>query len=148
MPTHSYTRLWVHLIWGTFERGAVLSSKAAIALSSFLEKYAASKNIFSKINYVNSDHVHILIDLPSSMAIDDVVQLLKGASSHWLNQNDLVQGRFSWGRGYGAFSVSESALPSVCRYIEGQKEHHRIKSFTEEVAAFSKKYGLEWKREE
>ena len=41
-----------------------------------------------------------------SMAIEEVVQLLKGGSSHWVNESNLVPGKFGWQRGYGAFSVS------------------------------------------
>jgi REP element-mobilizing transposase RayT len=73
-----------------------------------------------KINYVNADHVHALIDLPTGVSIEVVVQLLKGSSSHWINSNDIIKGKFAWGRGYGAFSVSESNVDAVAKYFAGQ----------------------------
>jgi len=100
-----------------------------------------------KINYVNSDHVHALFDLPTRFSIEDVAKLLKGESSHWANQNRLVQGGMAWGRGYGAFSVSHSMVSEVAKYIADQAEHHRKKSFTEEYEAFIRAYGLEVKND-
>jgi hypothetical protein len=70
-----------------------------------------------KINYVNADHVHALVDLPTAFSIGELMQLLKGSSSHWINANDIMTGKFAWGRGYGAFSVSESNVDQVARYI-------------------------------
>jgi len=101
-----------------------------------------------KINCFNADHTHTLIDLPTNLTIEQVVQLLKGSSSHWINQNRLVKGRFAWGRGYGAFSVSHSDIGRVANYIARQEEHHRRRTFAEEYEIFVKRYGLEWRDEE
>ena len=98
-----------------------------------------------KTNYFNAEHVHALIDLPTSKSIEEAVQLLKGSSSHWINQNRLLRGRFSWRRGYGAFSVSHSHVNQVAAYIASQEAHHRKKPFSEEFELFVKKYGLEWR---
>jgi hypothetical protein len=86
--------------------------------------------------------------LPTSKSIEDVAKLLKGGSSHWINENKLIKGRFAWGRGYGAFSVSHSDVPRVARYIAKQEEHHRKWTFSQEFGLFVKKYGLEWRDEE
>jgi hypothetical protein len=76
------------------------------------------------------------------------VKLLKGASSHWINQNRIVPGKFAWGRGYGAFSVSQSGVDEVSKYIANQEEHHRKKPFAEEYERFIRAYGLEWRDED
>ena len=55
-----------------------------------------------KINYFNVDHTHALIDLPTNKTIEEIIHLFKGSSSHWINENRLIKGRFAWGRGYGA----------------------------------------------
>ena len=97
-----------------------------------------------KINYVNPDHVHVLIDLPTNLCIEDGMQLLKGGSSHWINESNLLPGKFGWGRGYGAFSVSQSSVAEVAKYIANQEEHHRQKSFSEELKLFVKRHELKW----
>lgn len=147
MSTHSYSRCWLHLIWETLHREAMLDKVAASKTSLHLSKYANEKGIYMKINFFNADHTHALIDLPTNKNIEEVVKLFKGDSSHWINENHLVRGKFAWGRGYGAFSVSHSDVDRVCRYIAGQEEHHRKRTFAQEYELFVKRYGLEWREE-
>ena len=148
MSLHSYTRCWLHIVWATIERRPLLEKTAAAKLSAHLHEYANEKGIYMKINFVNADHTHVLVDLPASKAIEEVVQLLKGGSSHWVNESNLVPGKFGWQRGYGAFSVSHSAVDEVCAYIANQEEHHRKKTFVEELKLFVERYGLKWHEEE
>ena len=145
MSTHSYARLWTHLIWETLNREPVLDKRTAAKASAFLNEYSLEKGIYMKINYFNAEHTHALIDLPTRYSIEDVIHLFKGASSHWLNRNRLIKGRFAWGVGYGAFSVSHSDVGRVARYIANQEEHHRKRTYSEEYAEFVKRYGLEWR---
>jgi REP element-mobilizing transposase RayT len=145
MSLHSYSRVWLHLVWATLERRPYLSPPAAAKLSGYLTRYADEKGVYMKINYVNPEHVHALVDLPTSKTIEDVMQLFKGSSSHWINEQNLVPGKFGWGRGYGVFSISQSGVAEVASYIAGQEEHHRKKSFVEELKLFVKRYGLEWR---
>ncbi len=148
MSIHSYSRCWLHLIWATLNRERMLFGDTAIKVSNFLSHYAESKGIYMKVNYVNPEHVHALIDLPTRYSIEEVLKLLKGASSHWINQNRLLRGKFFWGRGYGVFSVSQSNVTRVVGYIAAQKEHHQKKTFLEEYEDLVKRYGLRWVEEE
>ena len=125
----------------------MLDKRAAMKASLNLSKYSLEKGIYMKINYFNADHTHALIDLPTNQTIEQVIHLLKGSSSHWINQNHLVKGRFAWGRGYGAFSVSHSDVSKVANYIARQEEHHRRISFAEAYELFVKRFGLEWRDE-
>jgi len=72
------------------------------------------------------------------------MQLLKGSSSHWINANNIVPAKFAWGRGYGAFSVSESNVGHVMNYIATQEQHHRVRTFAEELKEFLDRHGLHW----
>jgi putative transposase len=148
MSIHSYSRCWLHLTWATLNRERLLPKPAAAKLSGFFYEYAQSKDIYVKINFVNAEHVHVLIDLPTQYSIEETVKLLKGASSHWVNQNRIVAAKFSWGRGYGAFSVSQSSVDNVSKYIANQEEHHRKRSFAEEYERFVRAYGLQLRDEE
>jgi hypothetical protein len=98
-----------------------------------------------KINFVNSDHVHALVDLPTSLSIEEMMQFFKGGSSHWINQSALLPGKFGWGRGYGVFSVSHSGVGEVAKYIAEQEEHHRKRSYSDELRLFVERYGLKWR---
>ncbi|MGA2242222.1 MAG: IS200/IS605 family transposase [Verrucomicrobiota bacterium] len=147
MFLHSYSRVWLHPVWATLERRPLLTKSAAVKLSQFLTDYAKQKSIHMKINFVNADHVHALIDLPTNLSIEEVMQLFKGGSSHWINESNLIAGKFGWGRGYGVFSVSESGIAEVCAYIANQEEHHRKQDFVEELKLFVERYGLEWRKD-
>jgi len=147
MSVHSYSRCWIHLIWGTVNREKLLNKAAAARVSCWLSQYADEQGVYMKINYVNADHVHALVDLPTSLSIEKLIQLLKGSSSHWVNSNNLITGKFAWGRGYGAFFVSESNVDQVARYIAQQEEHHRVRSFAEELKEFIDRHGLRWEDE-
>jgi REP element-mobilizing transposase RayT len=97
MSLHSYSRVWLHLVWATLERRPLLAKPAAMKLSGYLTDYAKQKCIYMKINFVNADHVHALIDLPTNLSIEEVMQLFKGGSSHWINESNLVTDKFGWG---------------------------------------------------
>ncbi len=144
MPTHSFCRCWLHLVWATIERRRLLGKAEASKLSEFLTSYARQNDIYMRINFVNPDHVHALVDLPATRPITEVVQLLKGASSHWVNEQRLVAGKFGWQRGYGAFSVSHSAVEEVSAYVATQEEHHRRRDFSGELKLLVERHGLEW----
>ena len=148
MSKHTYTRIWLHLIWGTLNRDPVLPREARKKTSAYLYEYAKSKNIYMKINFVNADHVHSIIDLPTCYSVEDLFQLLKGSSSHWINQNNLIPGKLAWGRGYAAFSVSHSNVSKVAEYIAKQEEHHRVKTFAEEYERFIRSYELMFSRDD
>ncbi len=122
----------------------MLTKPAAAKASRFLTDYSLEKGIYIKTNYFNPEHVHALIDLPTNKTIEQVMQLFKGGSSHWINENHLLRGKFAWGRGYGAFSVSHSDVGRVAAYIANQEAHHRRRTFDNEFKLFVKKYGLEW----
>jgi putative transposase len=148
MPLHSYCRCWLHIVWATLDRRPLLSKSAAVKLSDYLKSYASEKSIYMRINFVNADHVHTLIDLPTNRTIEDVIQLLKGSSSHWINEQDLLPGKLAWQRGYGAFSVSHSAVEEVGSYIANQEEHHQKRGFADELKMLVERYGLQWHKAE
>jgi REP element-mobilizing transposase RayT len=88
------------------------------------------------------DHVHCLFLLSPQKSIAEVIKQIKGSSSHYINQNNLIDLKFAWQTGYAAYSVSESVVEKVFHYIKNQKAHHQKKSFQEEYEAFIKLYGL------
>jgi len=90
------------------------------------------------------DHMHVLISLPSTMAISKAVQLIKGGSSKWIHESFPEHRLFSWQKEYGAFSVSVSQLDVVVDYIRKQPAHHRTMTFQEEFLELLKKHRVEF----
>jgi len=111
-------------------------------VKAHIEMYAKENNIQIKSLAVQPDHVHLLVQLQSDQRVEDIPKLLKGESSNWLNAQDLLRIKFSWQRGYGAFSVSPGHVEQVHNYILNQEEHHRVKPFSEELQNILEKYGF------
>jgi REP element-mobilizing transposase RayT len=79
------------------------------------------------------DHVHALFNLSKNHALKKIVEEVKKGSSKWMKAEGQRIADFYWQAGYGAFSVSQSNVESVCRYIERQEEHHRKITFQDEL---------------
>ena len=138
----SSLKLWVHVVWATKDRKALLESSIRLKVIDHIRAYAGSKNIF--IDHINGhvDHIHCLISLGVDQNIGGVVHLLKGESSHWINKNKLMGTRFSWQNEYFATSVSHSQIDILRKYIRNQEQHHQKRTFQEEYQVFMKKYGF------
>ena len=87
-----------------------------------------------------NDHMHCLISLGKEQTVSKVVQLIKGESSFWINKMNLTQSKFAWQDDFWAVGVSESHVETVKRYIDSQEEHHKKKSFDDEINEFMQKY--------
>jgi REP element-mobilizing transposase RayT len=74
-----------------------LDKRAAAKASINLTEYSLEKGIYMKINYFNADHSYALVDLPTNLTIEELIKLLKGSSSHWINEQKLLKDRFAWG---------------------------------------------------
>ena len=138
---HTHSRIWIHIIWATKNRERILHKEISKELFEFLINKGKEINIpFEKLN-IEPDHIHGLIDLPTDKTVADFVKLIKGSSSHMLNQK-IFKTKFSWQRGYGAYSVSASQFDVVKNYIANQQEHHNKRTFTEEYDAWIREYGI------
>jgi REP element-mobilizing transposase RayT len=89
-----------------------------------------------------SDHVHMLLSLPPTLSVAKAMQLLKGNSSKWIRETFPKIHFVAWQEGYGAFSVGVSAVDATVAYIQNQTEHHRARSFREELVTMLKKHGF------
>ncbi len=96
----------------------------------------------------HSEHVHCLFRLRNDQTISKVMQLIKGESSFWINQQKLAKTKFQWQEEYFAVSVSESKVDTVRKYIKTQEEHHRKKAFREEYEEFIEKYNVQFYHDE
>jgi len=136
----SLANILVHAIWSTKERRPIIGD----ALRSNLHGYMAGilKNIESPALIINSvsDHVHVLCQLSKNLAACKLVEEIKKSSSKWMKENGVPD--FAWQNGYGLFSVSQSNVDVVWKYIEGQAEHHRKRDFKEEFREFCKRYNV------
>ena len=138
-----WIKVWIHFVWSTAEHFPYLNDEIRKDVFAHIRDNARSKGIF--IDMINGfvDHVHCLISLGSDQTIEDVMRLIKGESSHWINQQKLTKARFAWQKEYFAVSVNPAGLDTVRRYIANQENHHRNLGFKEEFDDFLVRAGFE-----
>ena len=140
----SYVSSYFHCVFSTKERRPLITPALRARLWPFLGGIARqNKMVALEIGGV-ADHVHILLSLPSTLAVAKALQLIKGGSSKWVHETFPEHRLFGWQEKYGAFSVSVSQLDKITQYIKGQEEHHRKVTFQEEFLALLKKHRLEY----
>jgi REP-associated tyrosine transposase len=140
--SHTYISELVHCVFSTKRRRNLISPAVQPQLWAFLGGIAR-KNGFKALMVGGTDnHVHILLSLPATMTLAKAMQLLKGASSHWMNEKFRTE--FAWQEGYGGFSLGISQKSDTIAYIQKQAEHHRERNFEEEFVAFLKKNAVDY----
>jgi len=141
--SHSLVKVWIHATFGTKDRTSLIKDTFEEQLHRHI-KEKLERELDCKVRIINGteNHVHLLFLSSPNFALKDIFQNIKGESSHWINQSNFTNSKFVWQAGYGAFSVSESMVSEVERYIANQKEHHKKMTFEEEIDLFIKKYGL------
>ena len=141
----SLARLWTHLIFSTKDRFPFLRDKVLRGeMHAYLAEVLRTHDCETLIVGGVEDHAHSLFALSRTHSIASVVKEVKRTSSGWIKTTSRTLSKFHWQAGYGAFSVSQSNLTAVIRYIENQEEHHRRVTFQDEYRAFLKAYGVEF----
>ena len=129
---HSYVSSVFHIVFSTKERMQRIRPEHQPRLWNYLAGIGRNHGMQVLAVGGMENHVHMLVVLPSDMALSDAVRTLKANSSRWVRETDRL---FAWQQGYGAFSVSPSQLERVKRYIANQPQHHRTYSFEQEFLA-------------
>jgi putative transposase len=123
MP-HSYSNILTHIVYSTKNRRPFIDAALEARLFPYLG--GIIRQLDGRLYVVNgvADHVHLLAELPPTIAVAEAIGKIKGSSTYWIHQSFPKQAGFAWQRGYAAFSVSKSKVAAVARYIEGQQAFH------------------------
>jgi REP element-mobilizing transposase RayT len=140
---HSYTRLLYHIIFSTKERRALLKGQLQAELDAYI--CGIARNLEMSVYRIGGieDHRHILLSLPPTLCPAEASRLLKCNSTKWAHEKYPNLGHFRWQEGYAAFTVSESQVARVSRYIQNQQQHHHKRDFDEELNLLLRRHGIE-----
>lgn len=141
MP-QSLVKNLIHLVFSTKHRAPLISEIVRESLHGYMAGILENCQSPSLLTNSVEDHVHTLFSLSKNWALKDVIEELKRGSSKWMKTQGPDFAKFYWQAGYGAFSVSESAVPRVKRYIATQEEHHRRVSFQDEFRELCRLHGV------
>lgn len=125
MISRNKTGIFLHLVWRTFERHPMITAEIEARVHGSIQAEAQSMNCYALAVNDTTDHVHLLVDVPPTLSVSDLLKQVKGASSHLVNHEMNPSLTFRWQGSYGAFSVSKADVPRIARYIQEQKAHHR-----------------------
>jgi REP element-mobilizing transposase RayT len=134
------TKLLVHVVFSTKHRDPLITEAVAPELHNYL--CGIARNHESPVLAVGGmpDHVHLLVSQSKNIAVASLLQNLKKDSSKWIKTKGPTFADFTWQEGYGAFTIGESQVGTLRRYIDRQAEHHRTMSFQDELRAILTKY--------
>ena len=137
----TFSRLLVHVVFSTKDRTAWL--KADIRTDLFAYMGGIIRNFDGNPVIINgvADHVHLLFSIPATMSLAETMRIIKAKSSRWMSGRDRS---FAWQPGYAGFSVSQSSVGQVTKYIAGQEEHHKKVRFEDEFISLLKKHEMEY----
>lgn len=140
---NTFTSLHVHVVFSTKNRERWLCADGEEDVWRYLGGICRTHGVKAlQIGGVD-DHVHLLLGVPPTLALSDLVKRLKGESSKWLSAEIKGMKGFAWQAGYGAFTVGKSQIADTVRYIQTQREHHQAVTFEDEYRKFLKLHRIE-----
>ena len=139
----TFLSLHYHFVFSTKNRETFISKKWQGRLHGYLGGTINGLGGFVEGVGGVEDHVHVLARLKATHCVAEVLRELKKASSVWVHE-EIGLREFAWQEGYAAFTVSAAGLTAVGNYIANQEEHHRVKSFHEELVEMLQRAGVEY----
>ena len=139
-----FIKIYIHFVWSTKNRYPFLSTPdLRKSMWKHIRENAKKKGIF--IDFVNGyqEHCHCLVSLGDNQTIRQIMQLIKGESSHWINKEGMLKEQFEWQDEYFAVSVSESNIARLRNYIKNQEDHHSRKTWEVEYNELTDKFGFQ-----
>jgi putative transposase len=140
----SYTNLLYHIVFSTKERRPLITPEYEPRLYEYIGGTIRGLGGVSLELNGTADHVHLLAKLRPDRALSDVLRKLKAHATGWMHDVFPALKDFSWQRGYGAFTVSQSNVEEIRNYLRRQKEHHAKISFRDEFIQFLKANDIEY----
>lgn len=138
----SLTKQYSHIVFSTKNREKFINNKIKNELYSYIAGILKSLKSPAIIIGGTDDHIHILCILSKNYSISKIIEELKKNSSKWIKTKGMSN--FYWQRGYGAFSISQSHVEIVQRYVKNQLEHHKNQTFKDEFRGLLQKYKIDF----
>jgi putative transposase len=140
--SQSFAKIILHIVFSTKQRVSMIKPDIESELYAYLAGLCKKQECPAYKIGGTEDHVHICCALARTVAVSDLVEEIKAHSSKWIKTRDPKYRHFFWQTGYGVFSLGQSQLATVTRYITNQKGHHSRSTFQEEYLTLLKKYQI------
>ena len=141
---NTFSQLNIHVVFTVLGKENLLLKSFRPDLFKYIAGILKKSGEFSLAVNGYQDHVHAFFELKPSHCLSNIVQVLKTNSSKWINDNQLIKGKFAWQEGYGSFSYSRTQRNNVINYIINQENHHQKNTFREEYLDLLNKFEIEY----
>ena len=143
----TYVQAYFHLVFAVKNRDALIGKSWKDELEMFIT--GVVQNSGHKLIAIGSmpDHIHIFIGYQLNQTIPDLVEEIKTSSNHWIKNKNFTNVKFSWQKGYGAFTHSHSQIDVVAKYVLNQEKHHHKTTFREEYTNMLEEFQVVYKNE-
>jgi putative transposase len=111
-------------VWATWDRLPLITPEIGSRLHAAIAAKCRELNAEPLTIGGVDDHVHLLVRLPTTLAIATLAKQVKGSSSHLITHEVTPGEFFKWQGAYGAFTLSKDQVEATNAYIQRQKEHH------------------------
>jgi REP element-mobilizing transposase RayT len=143
MP-QSLSSILIHLIFSTKNREPFISEAIEKELHPYMAKIFRELRSPTLTIGGTEDHLHILFSLARTIEVAELIEKVKMKTSKWIKTKGEEFEHFYWQRGYGAFSIGQSQVETLKRYIARQRIHHQRVTFQDEYRKFLKSYGIDY----
>jgi len=141
---HTYSNILIHAIFSTKDRLPSIRDSLRERLYEYLAGIAQREFGHAVIIGGTNNHLHGLLQVRCSVSVAEAIRKWKSLSSGWIRKSFVGNENFSWQEGYGAFSVSQSNVSKITRYITNQVSHHKRITFEAELLSFLKPNGIKY----
>ncbi len=135
-----YKNLYIHFIFSTYGRKKIIPENNRIRVEKYITGIINNNSCKLYAIYANPEHLHFMVSRSPEISEEQLATIVADSSEHFINENKLSKGKFTWQRSAAAYSVSKSDINKVCKYILHQKEHYKKVTFAEEYEQFIKHY--------
>jgi putative transposase len=142
--SQSLSTVIIHIVFSTKNREKLLSEKICAELYPYITTMLRNHECHPYKIGGMADHIHILCKLSKTITISDLIGKIKFATSKFVKNKISKSQKFSWQNGYGVFSVGQSLLDIVCAYIANQSQHHKIRTYEDELVNLLNKYKINY----
>jgi REP element-mobilizing transposase RayT len=141
---NSFTQLYIQMVFAVKHRQSLIFGENKEKIEKYIWGIASNIKCNPISIYCNPDHTHLLVSIKPVVSIADAIRDIKSFSSRYINENHLMNRRFEWQTGYGAFSYGQSQTDRIKAYIENQYNHHKKRNFKAEYIALLKAFEIDY----
>ena len=114
----SLSKLYVHIVFHVKNKDVLIRAEDEKELYAYIGGIIKANESFPIRINGTENHLHILTTMSKNLPLAKLVEEIKRNSSRWIKSKGDRYHLFAWQGGYAGYTVSQSKIPVVEKYIE------------------------------